>query len=134
VMLKPETVSRRLIGEVLRRIEGEGFRISALKLGIVTEPQATRLYEAHVGKHFYQELVNHVTSGPVVFMVAEAEDAIKRMMRLIGATDPADAEVGTIRRDYGLSATANAIHAADNAQNVAKEIGIFFNEGEIVKY
>ncbi len=135
VMLKPEAVTRRLIGEIIRRIESNGLRISALKLIHADQQRhATRLYEMHVGKPFYQALLNHITSGPVVPMVAEGEGAVEKMRRIIGATDPAKAEVGTIRRDYGLSMTENAIHAADSPQNAEREIRIFFDEKEIITY
>lgn len=135
VMLKPEAVTHRVIGEVIRRIESYGLRISALKL-IHADPktQVERLYEMHIGKPYYQKLLDHITAGPVVPMVVEGEDAVERMRRLIGTTDPTKAEVGTIRRDYGLSTTENVIHAADSPQNAEREIRIFFDEEEIVKY
>jgi len=134
VMLKPEAVTRRLSGEIIKRIEKEGFRIVAVKLTKATLEQAERLYEVHVNKSFYKELVNNITSGPILPMVVEGKDAVRRMRALIGATNPAQAEVGTIRRDFGLSITKNVIHAADNPENSQKEIEIFFSEDEIMDY
>lgn len=133
-ILKPETVERRLIGEVLRRIEESGFKILALKLLRADRRQAEKLYEVHLGKPFYPELISHITSGPIVVMVLEGENAVERLRKLIGATDPAKAEPGTIRRDFGLSITKNAIHAADSPESYRREYGIFFGEEEILDY
>ena len=134
VMLKPETVERKLIGEIISRIEKRNFRIVAMKLIQASIQQAEKLYEVHLGKSFYQELVDHITSGPIVPMVVERDDAVTKMRELIGATNPAQAEDGTIRRDFGLSITKNAIHAADSPQNAERETGIFFSDDEILGY
>jgi nucleoside-diphosphate kinase len=131
-MLKPEAISRGLIGEILKRIEKGGFKILALKLLKPTLKQAEKLYEMHVGKSFYHELVDHITSGLVLPLVVEGEDAIKKIRSLIGATNPAQAETGTIRRDFGLSVTKNVIHAADSPENAKRETSIFFTAGEIL--
>jgi len=133
-ILKPETVERRLIGEVLRRIEEAGFKILALKLLRASREQAERLYEVHAGKPFYGELIDHITSGPIVPMVLEAENAVEKLRRLIGATDPAKAEPGTIRRDLGISITKNVIHAADSRESYEREHKIFFTPEEILNY
>ncbi|WP_309492943.1 nucleoside-diphosphate kinase [Candidatus Hecatella orcuttiae] len=131
-ILKPETVARGLVGEVLRRIEQEGFRICAAKLVKATEKQAEKLYEMHVGKPFYKELLSHITSGPIFVMVVEGESAVQRLRALVGATNPAEAEKGTIRGDYGLTVTKNAIHAADSQENARRETAIFFAPEEIL--
>ncbi|MEM2960816.1 MAG: nucleoside-diphosphate kinase [Candidatus Bathyarchaeia archaeon] len=133
VMLKPETVSRNLIGEVIKRIESAGFRVVAMKLTKATLQQAQKLYEPHIGKSFYNELIQHITSGPILPMIVEKEDAVNRMRAFIGATNPAQASVGTIRKDFGISITKNAIHAADSPQNAEREAKIFFNANEILE-
>jgi len=133
-ILKPETVSRRLIGAVVKRLEEAGFKILAMKLIWASREQAEKLYEVHRGKPFYPELIKHITSGPIVPMVLEAEDAVARLRRLIGATDPAKAEPGTIRRDYGISITMNVIHAADSLESFEREHKIFFKPEEILTY
>ncbi len=133
-MLKPEAVARGLVGKVLTRIEAKGFKIAAMKVQRLTRPQAERLYEVHRGKPFFEELINHIISGPVVVMVIEGVDAIRSLRRLTGSTNPADAEVGTIRGDYGLTVTKNIIHAADGVENAQREIGIFFTAGDMVSY
>jgi len=133
-ILKPETVERRLVGETIKRIEEAGFKILALKLVWASREQAERLYEVHFGKPFYHELIKHITSGPIVPMVLEAENAVEKLRKLIGATDPARAEPGTIRRDLGLSITKNAIHAADSPESFQREYRVFFSPEEILSY
>jgi len=134
IILKPETIKNRLVGEVLSRIEKAGFKILAIKIVKATMEQAEKLYEVHKGKNFYEELINHITSGPIIPMIVEAEDAIKRMRMLIGATNPKEAKPGTIRGDFGISTTMNIIHAADSHESFLKESTIFFDEKEILKY
>lgn len=131
-IIKPETVARRLIGEVLKRIEQEGFKVCAAKLLRATVKQAEKLYEMHVGKPFYKELLDHITSGPIFAMVIEGENAVQRLRTLVGATNPAEAEKGTIRGDFGLTITKNAIHAADSPENAERETSIFFTSEEIL--
>ncbi|MEM3736970.1 MAG: nucleoside-diphosphate kinase [Candidatus Bathyarchaeia archaeon] len=135
VLLKPSAVTRRLVGEIIRRIESYGLSVCALKM-IRADPERhiARLYEMHKGKPFYKDLVAHLTSGPIVPMVVEGENAVERMRRLVGATEPSKAEVGTIRRDYGISVTMNVIHAADSSESAEREIKIFFENDEIMKY
>ncbi|RJX16300.1 nucleoside-diphosphate kinase [Candidatus Bathyarchaeota archaeon] len=134
IILKPETIKNRLVGEVLSRIEKAGFKILAIKIVKATMEQAEKLYEVHKGKNFYEELINHITSGPIIPMIVEAEDAIKRMRMLIGATNPKEAKPGTIRGDFGISITMNIIHAADSYESFLRESTIFFDEKEILKY
>ena len=134
IILKPETIKNRLVGEVLSRIEKAGFKILAIKIVKATMEQAEKLYEVHKGKNFYEELINHITSGPIIPMIVEAEDAIKRMRMLIGATNPKEAKPGTIRGDFGISTTMNIIHAADSYESFLRESTIFFDEKEILKY
>lgn len=133
-MLKPETIMRGLIGEVIARIEKRGFNVVAMKMVNVTPKQAATLYEMHKGKPFYNKLIRHIRSGPVVVMVVEGPDVVKSLRQMIGATNPSKAEKGTIRGDYGLTETKNVIHAADSLKNAKREIKIFFSKDEIFSY
>lgn len=132
MLLKPETILRGLVGEIISRIERRGLSIASLKMVSVTRRQAEELYTMHRGKPFYESLIEHITSGPVVAMVVEGLDAIRVMRRMIGATNPCEAEPGTIRGDYGLTITKNVIHAADSLENAEREIKIFFKPEEII--
>ncbi|MBS7643353.1 nucleoside-diphosphate kinase [Candidatus Bathyarchaeota archaeon] len=132
VLLKPETVLRGLVGEIISRIEKRGLSITSFKIVSVTRRQAEELYIMHRGKPFYESLIEHITSGPVVAMVVEGLDAIRTMRRMIGATNPCEADPGTIRGDYGLTITKNVIHAADSFENAEREIKIFFKPEEII--
>jgi len=123
--LKPDTVKNRLVGEVLARLERKGFTLKHLRLHQITHKEAESLYSVHKGKPFFQELVDHVTSGPVVLMVLQAPNAVETLRKVIGATNPLTAEPGTIRGDFSVSITANVIHASDSAENAKKESSIF---------
>ena len=131
IMLKPGAVEKRLVGKILARIEGEGMRIVALKAIKLGREGAERLYAVHKGKTFFRELVDYITSGPVVAAVVEGADAVSAVRRLCGVTDPSEAGAGTIRGDYGVSITKNAIHAADSAESAGREIALFFKPDEI---
>lgn len=134
IIVKPGAVMRGLIGEVLARLEKKGLKIVGLKMIWMSREKAEELYSVHKGKHFYNELVNYITSTPVVAAVVEGDDAIQVVRRVIGPTNPKDAPPGTIRGDYGLSITQNIIHASDSKESAEKEIKIFFNEDEIFSY
>lgn len=123
--LKPDTVKNRLIGEVLARLERKGFTFKQLRLHQITNKEAESLYSVHKGKPFFQELVDHVTSGPVVLMILQAPNAVETLRKSIGATNPLIAEPGTVRGDLSVSITANVIHASDSAENAKKESSIF---------
>jgi nucleoside-diphosphate kinase len=114
------------MGEVVRRLERKGFHFEELKLHKMTHAEAERLYEVHKGKGFYQELVSSVTSGPVLLMLLRAPNAVETLRKVIGATNPLNAEAGTIRGDLSVSITANVIHASDSVENAKKESSIFF--------
>ena len=133
VFLKPEAIRRGLMGEIIARIERKGLRIRALKLYRMSKEEAERLYSVHRGKEFFERLVQHVTSGPVLLMVIEGRGAVKVLRRMIGATDPVEAEPGTIRGDYALDITQNIIHAADSPERAEEEMRIFFTEDELEK-
>jgi nucleoside-diphosphate kinase len=123
--LKPDTVRTRLVGEVLGRLERKGFSFRHLKLHHITRKEAEQLYSIHKGKPFFQELVDSVTSGPVVMMVLEGPKAVDSLRLLIGATNPLVAVPGTIRGDLSVSITANVIHASDSIENAKRESAIF---------
>ncbi len=126
--LKPESVKRGVVGEVLSRLERRGFVFRQLKLHQITKKEANELYDIHRMKPFFQELVDHVTSGPVVLMVLEGPNAVETVRRMVGATNPLVAESGTIRGDFSVSITANAIHASDSLENARREASIFFHD------
>lgn len=125
---------RGLIGEVISRFEKKGLLLVAAKLLQMSSEQAQRLYEVHKGKPFFQELVSHVTSGPVFLMVWEGPSAVAVVRNLVGATNPLTAAPGTVRGDFALSITPNAIHAADSLENAKRELTIFFAPGEVSRY
>ncbi|MCW4010563.1 MAG: nucleoside-diphosphate kinase [Candidatus Bathyarchaeota archaeon] len=134
VILKPSTVARAMTGKVIERIENKGLKIAAMKLTVVTQEKAARLYAVHKGKPFYDALVAFITSGPIVAMVIEGDDSVKVMRKLIGATNAKEAEPGTIRGDFALSNQKNAVHASDSAENAKSEMAVFFAPDEILTY
>ena len=134
VMLKPSTVARGTIGNVLTRLENKGLKIVAMKMLQMTQEKADTLYAVHKGKPFYESLVEYIMSGPIVALVIEGEDAVAIIRKLIGKTNPKDAEPGTIRGDFAITLTKNAIHASDSAENAKAEMSIFFAPDEIAKY
>jgi nucleoside-diphosphate kinase len=134
VILKPDAVQRGLIGPVLTRLERRGLRFAALKLIQITPELAARHYAIHKGKPFYEPLVEFITSGPVIVAVVEGRDAITVVRKTMGATDPAQAEPGTIRADFGLEIGRNLVHGSDGPDTADYEIPLFFAEDEILSY
>lgn len=132
VMIKPDGVKRGLVGEIISRFERKGFRIRALKLKWLTREEAEKLYEIHKGKPFFKDLVDFVTSGPVVAMILEGDSAIDVVRLMIGPTDGRKAPPGTIRGDYALDIGANIIHASDSREAFEREYRVFFRDDEIV--
>jgi nucleoside-diphosphate kinase len=132
--LKPNSIQRGLVGEIIRRIEEKGFKIVALKMLRISESRARELYREHAGKEFYEPLLAFVQSGPVVAMILEGEDAVKRLRVLVGKTDPTEAYPGSIRGSFGVSVRKNLIHASDSVENAEREARIFFDESEINDY
>ncbi len=131
-IIKPDAVERNLIGEILKRIEGAGLKIKALKMLHLTKTQAEGFYEVHKDKSFFDSLTSFMSSGPIVVAVLEGEEAIKRYRELMGATNPADAEEGTIRKDFALDIEKNSVHGSDSLDNARKEISYFFNRLEVI--
>ncbi len=134
VLLKPDAVQRGLVGELIARLENKGLKIAAMKTMRVGEELAKRHYEEHLEKDFFSDLFNFITSSPVVAMVVEGEEAIDVIRRLMGATDPFQAEPGTIRGDYGLDLTKNLVHGSDSKESARREIDLFFEREEILDY
>ena len=134
IIVKPEGVQRGLVGEVVGRFEAKGFKLVGLKLIHMTQELAERHYAEHQGKGFYDGLVRHVTSSPVVVGVLEGLGAIAITRAMMGVTKPAEAAPGTIRGDLGLDVGLNIIHGSDGPEAAAREIALFFTEGELVSY
>ena len=130
MMIKPDAVSDHRIGEILRRVEEEGFRIRALKMTGWDRAQAANFYAVHIGKPFYEGLMDFVTSGSVVPVVLEREDAVDHLRAFIGSTNSKEAARGTIRYDFGRDVQQNAVHASDSPENAAREIAFFFGESK----
>ncbi len=126
VLVKGDGVKRRLIGEIIRRIEAKNLDIRSMKLMDVSRELAEEHYAEHRDKPFFEELVEFITTTPVVAMQVEGEGAIKVMRKLMGATNPAEAEPGTIRGDLALSLPDNLVHGSDSPESAEKELGLFF--------
>ena len=131
-IIKPDAVGAGHTGKIIDRIIGGGFRIRAMKTIHQTRQQAEGFYEVHRGKPFYEGLTEFMSSGPCVVMVLEKEGAVKAWRDLMGATDPAKADAGTIRKEFGASVGENATHGSDSDENAAIEIGYFFSKLELV--
>jgi len=127
VMVKPDAVTRNQVGEVLRRFEAAGLRIRGLRMVRLDRRGAEGFYQVHRGRPFFESLTQFMSSGPIVAMVLEGEDAIARVRKLMGATDPAKAEAGTIRKDLASSIEQNAVHGSDSPGSAAYEIPYFFS-------
>ncbi len=127
-MVKPDGVQRALVGEIISRIERKGFRIVELKQMTISRELAETHYGEHKGKPFFEGLVSFITSGPVVAMIVEGENAIAEWRKMMGATNPADAALGTIRGDFASTIDENVAHGSDAPETAKREIGIFFGE------
>jgi nucleoside-diphosphate kinase len=133
-IIKPDGVIRSLIGQVIVHFESKGLKVVAARLRHLTTEQAQEFYAVHKERPFYNDLVTYMTSGPVLTMVLEGEDAVALNRTIMGATNPAEAAEGTIRRKYAESIEANVVHGSDSLENAATEIAFFFNDNEIVSY
>ena len=134
VMIKPDGVGRRLIGEVIGRYEAKGLKLVGLKMQIIARELAEKHYAEHQGKPFYPSLVDFVTSGPTLQMVWEGEEAIAVVRKLNGATNSREADIGTIRGDFGLTVQKNIVHASDAAETAEREIALYFGPEELWDY
>jgi nucleoside-diphosphate kinase len=134
IIIKPDAVQRALIGPIVTRLERRGLRFAAMKLMQITPDLAARHYAIHKGKPFYEGLIEFITSGPVVVAVIEGKDVINIVRKTMGATNPAQAEPGTIRADFSLEIGRNLVHGSDGPDTAAYEIPLFFAEEEILRY
>jgi nucleoside-diphosphate kinase len=131
-IIKPDAVARHVAGDILKRIEGNGLRVVGLRLTQLTRAEAESFYAVHKERPFYKSLCDYMTSGPVIVAVLAGEGAIKRWRDLMGATDPAKAGEGTIRKDFGQNVEQNATHGSDAPETAAQEIAFFFRGLEIL--
>ena len=134
VLMKPDAMQRGLAGEILSRLERRGLRIAGLRLFQMDEAMARRHYGEHEGKPFYEGLISYITACPITAAVLEGSDAVEVVRRTIGATNPADAEPGTIRGDLALETGRNLIHGSDSSESAKREIALFFREDELHSY
>ncbi len=133
-MLKPGVLNRRLVGEVISRLEKKGLKLVGLKLMNISPELAAEHYAEHKGKAFYDPLVDYITSGPVVAMVWQGDDCVPLVRKMTGATNPADAMPGTIRVDFCSHTSHNIIHASDSNESAEREINLFFKPDEIIDW
>lgn len=131
VLIKPDAMQRGLAGTIISRLQGEGLKLVALKMLHMDRALAERHYAIHRDKPFYEDLVNYIISTPIVASVFEGEGAVALIRKAMGATDPAKAEAGTIRSDFGLDVQRNSTHASDSVENAETEIKLFFSQDEI---
>ncbi len=128
VIVKPDGVRRGLIGEVIRRLEAKGLKIIKMRMIYATRACMDKLYDIHRGKHFFNDLIEFMTSGPIVAMIVEGDEAVNVVRRLIGPTDGRKAPPGTIRGDYALAIQENVVHAADSPERAEYEASVVFDE------
>jgi len=131
IFLKPIAIRRRLVGEILSRFEKKGFKLKALKLIKMDREKTEKFYEIHRGKHFFEDLVSSIADKEIIAAVLEGRNAVEVVRKMIGSTDPIEAEPGTIRGDYGLDITENIIHASDSFESFKREVKILFPELEL---
>jgi len=134
ILLKPDAVARQLVGRIIDRFEAKGLKIVAMKMLRLSAALAGQLYQAHRGEDFYEPLVEFITAGPVIAMVAEGVRAIEIARSLMGATFGPEAAPGTIRGDFGASKRYNLVHGCDSQESAAREIPMFFSEEELLDY
>ncbi len=134
VLCKPDTVQRQLVGRVISRLEEKGLKIVGMKMLRVGEDLARQQYQEHVEKAFFSDLISFITASPVVAIAAEGNNAVEVVRRLMGATNPQDAAVGTIRGDFGLNLTKNMVHGSDSLGSAKRELALFFSEEELQDY
>ncbi|WP_321279057.1 nucleoside-diphosphate kinase [Marinifilum fragile] len=131
-MIKPDAVAAGHIGAILAKINEAGFRIAAMKYTQITKEQAKKFYEVHKDRPFYDELTDFMSSGPIVAAILEKEDAVVAFRKLIGATNPAEAEEGTIRKEFAESMSKNAVHGSDSDENACIEGAFYFSATEVI--
>ena len=132
-IIKPDATKRNITGKIISKLEEAGLRIIAQKKILLSKLQAEDFYSIHKERPFYNDLVKFMISGPVLVQVLEGEDAVSRNREIMGATNPAEAEVGTIRKEYAESLEANSVHGSDSLENAKIEISFFFSKVELVQ-
>lgn len=130
-IIKPDAVSRNLIGKITQRFEDNNLRIIASKMKQLTLDEAQEFYAEHEGREFYEPLIQYMTSSPVIVQVLEGENAIAKNREIMGVTDPSKAAKGTIRADFAISVRENSVHGSDSVESATREIAFFFTENEI---
>ena len=131
VLVKPDAMQRGLAGTIITRLENQGLKLVALKMLHMDKALTKRHYAIHTGKPFFEGLVNYISSAPIVAVVFEGNAAVELIRNMMGATDPAKAEIGTIRGDFGLDIEHNSVHGSDSVETAKGEIKLFFAESEI---
>lgn len=134
VLIKPDAVQRGLVGQIIGRFEARGINLIGVKLLQMDSQRAAKLYEPHVGRPFYEGLVQYMTSGPIVALCLEGAEAISVVRKMMGATKPSEAEPGTIRGDFAQRVDFNIVHGSDSPENSARELPIFFSPEEMVNH
>jgi len=134
VLIKPDAMQRGLAGTIIARLEQPGLKMVAIKMLHLDKATAQELYSVHDSKPFFTDLVDYISSAPIIAAIFEGEQAIEVIRKTMGATDPAKAEAGTIRGDFGLDIGRNSVHGSDSMETAQKEIKLFFSEGEIFDY
>ncbi len=134
VILKPDAVQRNLVGRIITRFEEKGLKIIAMKMVRLSRERAEKLYDVHKGKKFFEDLVSYITSGPIVAMIVEGRDAINVVRKIMGKTNGAEAEPGTIRGDFSTGIEKNLIHGSDSLESFNREYRVIFEENEFIDY
>jgi len=134
VLIKPDAIQRGLAGEIISRLERKGLKIVAMKMLHMDKNLAQRHYAIHKGKDFFDDLVNFITSSPLIAIIFQGKNAVEIIRQMMGETDPAKAQPGTIRGDFGIDIGHNLVHGSDSLKNVSKETGLFFSAEEIFNY
>jgi len=134
VLIKPDAIQRGLAGEIISRLERKGLKIVAMKMLHMDKKLAQRHYAIHKGKAFFDDLVNFITSSPLIAIVFQGKNAVEVIRQMMGETDPAKAQSGTIRGDFGIDIGHNLVHGSDSLENASKEIDLFFSAEEIFNY
>jgi nucleoside-diphosphate kinase len=134
VLIKPDAIQRGLAGEIISRLEKKGLKIVAMKMLHMDKNLAQRHYAIHKGKAFFDDLVNFITSSPVIAIIFQGKNAVEVIRQMMGETDPAKASSGTIRGDFGIDIGHNLVHGSDSLENASKEIDLFFSTEEILNY
>lgn len=132
-IVKPDAVARNLIGSILAHVEGEGFRIAEARLAQLTREEAQTFYGEHQGKPFFNDLVAYMTSSPVVLCCLERDSAVLKLREVVGATDPAQAAEGTVRKKFGKSKQENSVHASDSPASAEREVKFFFGVAALAR-